>query len=106
MLSEERAYKPLPKFPAILRDVSALFTTEVRVSHVLSLIDTSDIKYVEDVDLMDYFEDEKALGAGKRSMTFRLVFRSGEKTLTDAEVDGEMQKVVKLFEQKLKAEIR
>lgn len=43
---------------------------------------------------------------GKTSMTFRLVFQSDKKTLTDKEVNEEMKKVQKALETELGAEIR
>ena len=101
----ENEYHPLPKYPAVMRDISIVVPTEVRVGEVMEVIDNLSLKDVEDVDLIDYFEkfggDPK-----KKSLTFRIVFRSGEKTLRDGEVDTEFAKVSRALTNSLKAVIR
>ena len=51
------------------------------------------------------FESDK-LGAGKKSFAINLTFLDTEKTLTDNEIDGMMQRIMHTFEQELPAEIR
>jgi len=101
----ENEYHPLPKYPAVMRDISIVVPTEVRVGEVMEVIDNLSLKDVEDVDLIDYFEkfggDPK-----KKSLTFRIIFRSGEKTLRDGEVDTEFAKVSRALTNSLKAVIR
>jgi len=53
---------------------------------------------------MDFYEDEKF--GGKKSLTFRIVFQAKDKTLTDAEVDKELQKIIKVLIEKAGAELR
>ena len=101
----EREYEPLPKFPSIMRDISILIGSEIQAGEVLEKIQSASPKYVQDVDMIDYFEDEK-LGDNKKSLTFRIVFRSDSRTLTDAEVDREMKKINKVLQTELGADIR
>ena len=61
-------------------------------------------EHVNDVDLMDFYEDEKF--GSKKSLTFRIVFQAKDRTLTDVEVDKEMQKIVAVLVEKTGAEIR
>jgi phenylalanyl-tRNA synthetase beta chain len=55
--------------------------------------------------LFDIFESEK-IGAGKKSMAVSFTFQDEEKTLTDKEIDGMMNKIISSYEKELDAEIR
>jgi phenylalanyl-tRNA synthetase beta chain len=103
--TEERTYLPIPRFPAIARDISMLVPLDVRVSDVLNVIQDGGGKYVEDVDLLDYFEDAR-LGDDVRSLTFRVVLRSENRTLTDIEADAMCDKIAETLRKTYKAEIR
>jgi phenylalanyl-tRNA synthetase beta chain len=60
---------------------------------------------LQDVKLFDVFESEK-LGAGKKSVAVNFTFLDEEKTLTDKEIDGWMQKIMQNLEKEIGAEIR
>ena len=101
----ENEYRPLPKYPSVMRDISIVVSSEVRVGRVMEAIDNLSLKDVEDVDLVDYFD--KFGGDPKRkSLTFRIVFRSSQKTLTDEEVEKEFSKIGQALIRLLKAVIR
>jgi phenylalanyl-tRNA synthetase beta chain len=63
------------------------------------------INQLLDMRLFDVFESEK-LGSGKRSMAISFTFLDKEKTLTDKEIDGMMNKIMMALEKDLNAEIR
>ena len=60
---------------------------------------------LRDIKLFDIFESEK-LGKGKKSMAVSFIFQDEEKTLTDKEIDGWMNKIMTTLEKDLQAEIR
>lgn len=101
---EEKEYEPISKFPSIDRDISLLVARNIRVGEILEIIQSTDPENVKDVDLMDFYEDEKF--GGKKSLTFRIVFQADDRTLTDAEVDKEVQKIIKVLMEKIGAETR
>lgn len=101
---EEKEYEPISKFPSIDRDISILVATTVRVGDILEIIQGVEPEHVNDVDLMDFYEDEKF--GGKKSLTFRIVFQAKDRTLTDAEVDKEIQKIIKVLIERLGVELR
>jgi len=100
----EREYRPLPKYPAVVRDVSFLVGRDVRVGDIFAAIQNVSPVIVGDVDLTDEYTDEK-LG-GKQSLTFRIVFQAEDRTLTDVEVNREFQKIVAAVRKKFRAEVR
>lgn len=103
--SEEKEFTPLAKYPAITRDMSLLVDQSVRVGDILSVIQQVSAKLVEDVDLIDWYQDEK-LGDNKKSLTFRIVFRAEDRTLTDTESDLEMSIINKAVADKFDADLR
>ena len=60
---------------------------------------------LQSVKLFDIFESEK-LGANKKSIAINLTFLDEEKTLTDKEIDGWVNKIMEMLEKDLNAEIR
>jgi phenylalanyl-tRNA synthetase beta chain len=63
------------------------------------------LDHLSGIKLFDVFESDK-LGKGKKSMAINFTFLDKEKTLTDAETDGMMNKIVAAFQKELGAEIR
>ncbi len=103
-IGEERLFAPLPKYPAVIRDLSVLIGAQVPIGDVSQAVEGASPRIIADVDLIDEYDDPK-LG-GKQSLTFRIVFQSPDRTLTDAEVNREMEKIVILLRRKFKAEVR
>lgn len=119
LVEEEKSYEPLPKFPSVMRDLSVFLPLNIRIGNALVLIESAAPKYLEDVDVIDIFEPpqktfERKTGHGggepvielKKSITFRMVFRADDRTLTDEEVGKEMEKIVAALISEFNAEIR
>ncbi len=101
LIEEEHEYRPLAKYPSIMRDISILVSPAVKVGEMMRLIQQSDLKYIEDVDMIDEYEMN-----GKRSLTFRIIFQAEDRTLKEKEASDEMEKIKKLLKSKFGAEIR
>jgi len=101
LVVEEHEYQPLPKYPSMMRDISILVEPTVRVGEIMQAIQEVDLKYIEDVDLIDEYD-----AAPKRSLTFRIIFQAQDRTLTDKEVNQEMEKIVRILKNKFRAQIR
>lgn len=104
MASEEFAYKSIPKYPAIMRDISLVVDGSVRIGDILEEISLTNDKLIADVDLVDEYWDEKF--GSKQSLTFRVVFQSDDHTLTDGEVNAETENIVSVLREKFQTEIR
>ncbi len=104
MIVGEKEFLPLPKYPNVMRDISLLVKSTERVGPIQDLIENAS-HLLEDVDLVDWYEDE-SLGMEKKSLSFRLVFRSDKKTLTDEEVGQEMAKIISELKAKFELEVR
>ena len=83
-------FKALSVFPASSRDVTVIAPLTLSVAAVEKHIRDMRIAILEDVTLIDLYEPKDT---EERNLTFRLTFRKADRTLKDAEVDKEREKV-------------
>jgi phenylalanyl-tRNA synthetase beta chain len=95
----------IPKFPVVSRDLAIIVSAEVKYEQAEHLVKKLKLDHLSGIKLFDVFESDK-LGKGKKSMAINFTFLDKEKTLTDAETDGMMNKIVAAFQKELGAEIR
>lgn len=85
--TEVRPYRPVPRFPAVVRDVSLVIGREVLAETLLATIRAAGGELVEEVRLFDLYQGAP-VPEGKRSLAYSLTYRAPDRTLTDAEVDA------------------
>jgi phenylalanyl-tRNA synthetase beta chain len=83
----------LPKFPAIVRDISILVDEVLPAAAVRGTIRAAAPETLESIVEFDRYQG-KGVPDGRVSLSLRLTFRSAERTLTDAEVESAMTKIV------------
>ena len=98
----EIIYKPLPKYPAVTRDISLTVDEGVTVGAIEDVIEANGGSILEDVCLFDVYRG-KQVGDGKKSVAFALSYRDAEKTLTDEEVNRVHSGILKELEAQLGA---
>ena len=87
-------YSPLPKFPAVSRDLALLCDKEIPVGDLLDIIRNAGGKLLENVSIFDIYEGSQ-IPEGKKSVAFNLTLRSLEATLTEEQIETVMNKVIK-----------
>ncbi|MBQ8953752.1 MAG: phenylalanine--tRNA ligase subunit beta [Clostridia bacterium] len=97
--------QPLPRFPAVTRDIALVMDEAVEVGPVMDAIARAGGKLIEDVKLFDIYRDIK-LGLNKKSVAFALSFRAADRTLTDAEISAAMDKILAACSKSFGAELR
>jgi phenylalanyl-tRNA synthetase beta chain len=97
--------QPIPRFPAVQRDLAMIVPRELRWEKVEEAVQKTKFPKLQSIKLFDIFENEK-LGAGKKSIAVNFIFLDPEKTLTDKEIDGWMNRIMSTLETELQAEIR
>ena len=80
-------FKEVSKFPPVVRDISFIVNQNFITNDYFDLIRDINGELVEQVELLDKYENVEKFGEGKLSYTFRITYRSLEKTLTNAEVN-------------------
>ncbi|OGO39653.1 MAG: phenylalanine--tRNA ligase subunit beta [Chloroflexi bacterium RBG_16_57_8] len=103
LAKRERAYNPIPRFPAVVRDIAVVVDLGVTHKQVLDLI--CGLPLVDSVALFDVYSGEQ-VPPGKKSLAYRLTFQSPTKTLTDEEVSDVMRQVVEKLAGELGATLR
>jgi phenylalanyl-tRNA synthetase beta chain len=104
IVKEEREFKSLPKYPAVIRDISFIITQNILIDRILNMIQNVSSSTLEDVDLFDIYVG-KNLSSGKKSLSFHLTFRANDYTLKNEDVDKEMEKIYNALKD-IGAEIR
>ena len=102
---EMGAIKPLPKFPAVSRDIALVVDDAVGAGTLLGTIEKAAGKLCESVKLFDVYKGER-LGKDKKSLAYTVTLRSPDHTLTDAEINAAMEKVLSQAEKLHGAVIR
>ena len=101
----DRKFKPLPKYPAVPRDIAVVVKDEVYVADLLRAIRKAAGDILEDVSLFDVYKGSQ-VPAGMKSTAFALTFRSPERTLKDEEVNAAMDRILKSLEHQFGAKLR
>ncbi|MBX4200494.1 hypothetical protein KW786_00010 [Candidatus Parcubacteria bacterium] len=83
----DQKYKEVSKYPPINRDISFVIDKSINLNNYYEVVQDEAEGLIEEVKLMDSYENDEKFGAGKKSYTFHIVYRSLEKTLTDDEVN-------------------
>lgn len=104
-LAPEKTYEPLPKFPAVTRDLSLVCDEEITVAQLETCIASAGGKLLKKVSFFDVYRGSN-IPAGKKSVSFSLELRADDRTLTDADSDGVIASVLKKLEETLHAVIR
>lgn len=98
-------FTSLPKFPAVSRDMALVAAETLPVEEPLDFILGLKEPLLEQVQIFDVFRS-KQLGAGKKSVGYRLTYRASDRSLTDEEVNGIHEKLVKKMVEKFGVSLR
>ena len=103
--SNRFSYREISKFPSVQRDLALVVDKAITYAQVEKMAAGLQLSYLQKTRLFDIFESDK-LGANKKSMAVNFTFEDSSKTLTDAEIDEMMNKIIAACEKQLQAEIR
>ena len=98
-------YTPLPRYPAVTRDLALVCDEAITVAQVETVITEAAGKLLRSVKLFDIYRGT-GVPEGKKSMAFSLELRADDRTLTDSDSDGVMNKVLSTLRDKLNAVLR
>src|SRR5450631_1497704 len=98
-------FSELPKQNPVNRDLALIVEKSLPFERVEKTVYGIGLQKLSGVQLFDIFESEK-LGKDKKSLAISFTFLDNEKTLTDKEIDGMMNRIMKTAEEELNAEIR
>ncbi len=93
----EKLYTPLPKFPAVSRDLALVCEEGIPVLTLEKAIRAGAGRLLEKIKLFDVYQGEQ-IEAGKKSVAFSIQLRSADSTLTEEHVSSVMKKVISELE--------
>ena len=105
MMLPEPTFTPLPKYPAVTRDLSLLCDEATTIAELENVITAAGGKLLRRVDLFDIYRG-KGVAEGKKSVAFSLQLRADDRTLTDTDSEGVISRVLAALESKLGAVLR
>jgi phenylalanyl-tRNA synthetase beta chain len=92
-------------FPPSSRDIAFFISTDTSVAQLQQAMQRSGGKLLDHVELFDQYQG-KNVPEGQRSLAFRLVYRAGDRTLTEDDIDPVHQKVRDVLTDKFRAQLR
>jgi phenylalanyl-tRNA synthetase alpha chain len=105
-LKLDHKFKEVSKYPPIIRDISFVVDKDFVPNNYFDLIRDLGGDLVEEVKLIDRYEAPEKFGKNKLSYTYRIVYRSTEKTLKKEEVDVIQDKIYQETEKQFQAQLR
>ena len=98
-------YHPLPRFPAVSRDIAVVCREEVTVGELEACIRKAGGRLLRDVVLFDIYRGQGVAG-GNKSVAFSMTLRADDRSITAAEADGEVKDILTALDQELGATLR
>jgi phenylalanyl-tRNA synthetase beta chain len=103
--SKEIRFTEVPKFPSVRRDLALVLDKKVSYKDIEELAWQTEKNLLREVNLFDVYEGEK-IGAEKKSYAVSFILQDEAATLTDHQVEKTMEKLTKVYTEKLGAIIR
>ncbi|GAB4140666.1 MAG: phenylalanine--tRNA ligase subunit beta [Cyanobacteria bacterium J069] len=100
-----RTFQPYSAYPASDRDLAFFAPVQFSVSEIERAVRKTAGKLLDSVELFDEYRGE-SVPAGKRSLALRLVYRAGDRTLTDEDIEPVHQKVREALQEKFQVSLR
>jgi len=99
-------FREVSKYPPITRDISFIVGKDFVPNNYFDLVRDLGGGLVEEVKLLDKYEDDKKFGKDRMSYTYRIVYRSNDRTLVSGEVDEIQDELYRQTKEQFGAEIR
>ena len=103
--NQEITYAEVARFPEVRRDLALLINKEISFAEIVKLAYQTEKNLLQKVNLFDVYEGNK-LEAGKKSYAVSFILLDKDKTLNDKQIEGIMNRLIKVYTEKLGAIIR
>jgi len=89
----EQRFVAIPKFPPVLRDIAVVVSRKIHAADLLKVVNAAGSKLLKQVEIFDVYAGEN-IEPGFQSIALGLTFYSMERTLTEQEIDKEIETVL------------
>jgi len=104
-IPEKMTYRQIPRYPTVERDIAIILYDDVPSTEVMNSLKGYQSEFIETVEIFDYYKG-KNIPQDKKSLAFRITYRSSDRTLTDDEVETIHRGLVKYILDKTGGELR
>jgi phenylalanyl-tRNA synthetase beta chain len=105
MSGKPAKYKELPKFFEVKRDLSMLIDSAVTFDHIKKLALETERNYLKEINVFDVYQG-KGIPEGKKSYAVSFIIQDEKETMKDSKIEGIMNNLIKVYKEKLGAELR
>jgi len=105
LAGKQSSFKPLPRFPAALRDLAFIVNDSIMAGQVRDLAFKAGGELLEEVEVFDLFRGG-SVPEGNKSLAFHLIYRSPTRTLSDEEVENSIKRIIASVTEEVGAELR
>jgi len=102
-----KSARPLPKYPSTSRDITLIIDNDIETYKIVQSVEMLNEELVENLHLFDVFKGDP-IPKGKKSVSFRITYRSSKETLEDNSVNhihkNITYRLMKMFDATLPAE--
>jgi phenylalanyl-tRNA synthetase, beta subunit, non-spirochete bacterial len=98
-------YRPLSRFPVVSRDLALLVEKEIESELLAQIMREQAGRILESVELFDAYDGQN-LPEGRKSLAYSLQFLSNDHTLTDEEVNEQIERILRALHEHFGAELR
>lgn len=99
-------FKEVSKYPAVERDISFIISKYMSLNNYYELVRDVADNLIEEVKMTDEYENDEKFGSDKKSYTFKIIYQSHEKTLTNEEVNKIQSQIEERTKTELNATVR
>lgn len=99
-------FKEVSKYPEITRDISFIISKNINLNNYFEIVRDYAENIIEEVKQIDEYIDDDKFGVDKKSYTFRIIYRSHERTLTNEEVNKIQAEIIAKTQKELQVVIR
>lgn len=103
--ADTKKYSEPLKYPKVVRDFAFILDDSITYEQLRKFIQSKSSELLKSVKLFDVFSN-KSLGENKKSLAVQLEYYSGERTLTDEEVEKEWSQLINLIQKEFRAQLR
>ncbi|MBN2147856.1 MAG: phenylalanine--tRNA ligase subunit beta [Anaerolineales bacterium] len=105
LILEQYETRPVPAYPPALEDLALVVDEDIAAEQVAESIRNAGGKLVANVRLFDIYRSEQ-IGQGKKSLAYSITYQAPDKTLSDKDLAGIRQRILRRLEQEVKAQLR
>ncbi|MCF7797524.1 MAG: phenylalanine--tRNA ligase subunit beta [Lentisphaeria bacterium] len=103
--NRENIFTPYSQYPVVARDLSIIINEQVSHAEIQKVIEEKGGNFLQESYLYDLYQGN-TIAPGEKSLTFRLVFQTLDRTLTEQEVDQAFDRVVRSLKTECNANLR